>query len=401
MTAGFPQKQGGLGMTEILIVDDEPLVLLTIKSLCDWEAQGIHITGEAENGRAALEFLRAHPSVDMVLTDVDMPVMDGLRLAETLKETGPEIPVVFLSSYSNFEYVRRAFKSGAYDYILKSEMDENSLIEVIRRIAVKSVNPEKTFPPVSQEKETARAALFAAVTEAGQGNAQEGNIPELFGRCGFNVSCPFYFMLLKPGDTPLVRKRYENSLYDFQKTAAELLRRFVPEGEGDSGAVSFDQYYLFMADPEKLENVFELFYKSAQVYLDIGFERKTGGPVTDAACFGDAFSACLRGFLPPSRIVIRSRRYIQEHFNDPDLALAEIARYSEVSKNHLSWEFARETGETISDFITRTRIKEARKLLAETNLRIYEIAEKTGYMNVETFSRAFKKITGTSPSRFV
>ncbi|MDR2900721.1 MAG: AraC family transcriptional regulator, partial [Treponema sp.] len=169
---------------------------------------------------------------------------------------------------------------------------------------------------------------------------------------------------------------------------------------GDAGAISFDQYYIFMTDAEKLENTFELFYKSAWTYLDIGFERKSGGPVADTAAFAEAFSACLKGFLPPSRIVIRSRRYIQEHFSNPELDLSEIARYSEVSKNHLSFEFARETGETISDFITRTRIRQAQKLLTETNLRIYEIAEKTGYLNVETFSRAFKKVTGTSPSRF-
>ncbi len=388
-------------MAEILIVDDEPLVLLTLKSLCDWEAHGIYIIGEAENGQAALECIRAHPSVDIVLTDVDMPVMDGLELAESLKEIDPGVSVIFLSSHSNFDYVRRAFKSGAYDYILKSEMNERSLLELIQRVAAKSAKPERTPSAVVQERESARSAFFAAVTEGEMEKSSAENIQSLFERCAFSVSCPFYFMILKPGDIPLVRTRYENSLYDFQKTVTDLLKRFVPEEQGDSGAVSFDQYYLFMTGPEKLETVFELFYKSAWTYLDIGFERKTGGPAADIASFGNDLSACLKGFLPPSRIVIRSRRYIQEHFDNPALDLAEIARYSEVSKNHLSWEFARETGETLSDFITRTRIREARKLLSETNLRIYEIAEKTGYMNVETFSRAFKKITGTSPSRFV
>jgi two-component system response regulator YesN len=387
-------------MTEILIVDDEPLVLLTLKSICNWEAAGCYIIGEAENGKAALEFIRTHPSVDIVLTDVDMPLMDGLELAETLKGNGSEIPVIFLSSHSNFDYVRRALKSGAFDYVLKSEMNENSLLEIIQRVASRSVKTEQSISVNPQEKESARSALFAAITESGSEHLSEKKVDELFTQCGFFVTCPFHFMILKPGDIPLVRTRYENSLFDFQKTVADLLKRFVPEGQGDSGAISFDQYYLFMADAEKLENIFELFYKSAWTYLDIGFERKSGEPITNIVSFAGAFSDCLKGFLPPSRIVIRSRRYIREHFADSELDLAEIAQYSEVSKNHLSWEFARETGETISDFITRTRIHEARKLLAETNLRIYEIAEKTGYQNVETFSRAFKKITGKSPSRF-
>lgn len=388
-------------MAEILIVDDEPLVLLTIKSLCNWEEEGLYIIGEAENGMAALEFIRAHPSVDIVLTDVDMPVMDGLQFAESLKESAPDISVIFLSSYSNFDYVRRAFKSGAYDYILKSEMNKDSLLELIQRVAAKSSKSEQNPSALSHERDAARTALFTAITEGETINALAENIRKLFEQSAFTVTSPFHFMILKPGDIPLVRTRYENSLYDFQKTVADLLKRFVPKGQGDSGAISFDQYYLFMADAEKLENVFELFYKAAWTYLDIGFERKTGGPVSDIALFGDELSACLKGFLSPSRIVIRSRRYIREHFDKAELDLAEIAQYSEVSKNHLSWEFVRETGENLSDFITRTRIHEAQKLLRETNLRIYEIAEKTGYMNVETFSRAFKKITGTSPSRFL
>jgi two-component system response regulator YesN len=72
-----------------------------------------------------------------------------------------------------------------------------------------------------------------------------------------------------------------------------------------------------------------------------------------------------------------------------------------VSKNYLSSEFARETGETISGFITRIRIREAEKLLRETNLKVYEIAEKAGYLNVETFNRAFKRVTGKNPGAYI
>ncbi|MDR2901465.1 MAG: response regulator, partial [Treponema sp.] len=190
----------GLRMIEILIVDDEPLVLLTLKSMCNWEAEGIHIIGEAENGKAALEFIQAHPSVDMVLTDVNMPVMDGLKFAETLKETGSSIPVVFLSSYSNFDYVRRALKSGACDYILKSEMDDRSLLELIHRVAANFVNPKLPLASITQEKESSRTALFDAITSGEAEHSSEENLAELFERCGFTILFPFHFMILKPGD---------------------------------------------------------------------------------------------------------------------------------------------------------------------------------------------------------
>ncbi len=114
-------------MLDILVVDDEPLVLLTIRSLCDWSRHGVRIAHECGNGKLALEYIRAHPSTDIVLTDVDMPVMDGLALADAIAAEGLGPSVVFLSSYNNFEYARRAFKSGACDYILKTELDEGRI----------------------------------------------------------------------------------------------------------------------------------------------------------------------------------------------------------------------------------------------------------------------------------
>lgn len=408
-------------MTEILVVDDEPLVLLTIRSLCDWAKHGMHIAHECGNGKLALDYAREHPEIDIVITDVDMPVMDGLALAETLRADGNAAAILFLSSYSNFEYVRRAFKSGACDYVLKVELEEDRLVELIEKAtAVKAMNagnsaggdsssPSAADAAVAADAaraeaaeriETARESFFKKIVVGEYSAPGDFDATADFGSCSFSVCAPFSFMTLRPGDMPLVRQRYENSLYDFRKTASDLLRHFVPQGEGDAGAISFDLYYVLMSDGAKLENAFDLFYEAAWSYMDIGFERRVGSVVDKPENFPSMFASCVRDFVPPSRIVVRTRRYIREHFSDPDLNLSEIADYSEVSKNHLSWEFTRETGENITDFIARTRIQQAKKLLIETNLRTYEIAEKTGYSNVETFCRAFRKVTGTSPRQF-
>ena len=75
-----------------------------------------------------------------------------------------------------------------------------------------------------------------------------------------------------------------------------------------------------------------------------------------------------------------------------------VAAKAGVSKNHLSWEFARETGETLTEYISRVRIEEAKRLFSSTSLKVYEVAEKVGFGNVEHFSRVFKKLAGASPS---
>jgi two-component system response regulator YesN len=383
-------------MMNMLIVDDEPLVLLTIKSLCRWEDFNLFIAGEAANGRDALEFIRANPGIDIVVVDVDMPVMNGLEFAEALGRENYNPAVIFLSSYSNFEYVRGAFKSGACEYMLKSELDEHSLLDIINRIPKDRFLKSREKVEKQENSEDARSAFFAEIL-SGDGSGMES----LFRQSAFSVTWPFYFLILRPGDILLVHQRYENRLYDFQKTVTDLIRRFVKRSSGDCGSISYDQYYLFMKTPEELDAAFEMFYKAAWTYIDTGFEKKAGGPAADPADFKEQFSRCLAGFLPPSRLIIRSRRYIREHYGNPDLNLQDIARYNGVSKNHLSFEFTRETGETLSGFLTRTRIREAEKLIMETNLKIYEIAEKTGYLNVETFNRAFKRITGKCPSRFI
>jgi two-component system response regulator YesN len=380
----------------MLIVDDEPLVLLTIKSLCQWEDFDLNIAGEAANGRDALEFIRANPGIDIVVTDVDMPVMNGIEFAEALRRENFNPAMIFLSSYSNFEYVRSAFKSGACEYMLKSELDEHSLLGIIGKIPKDRFLKQEDKNKKREDSEDARSAFFAEILNGGGSGGES-----LFRRPAFTVGWPFYFLILRPGDILLVHQRYENRLYDFQKTVTDLIRRSIKGPLGDCGSLSYDQYYMLMKTPEELDAAFEMFYKAAWTYIDTGFEKKAGGPAGDLEEFKEQFSRCLAGFLPPSRLITRSRRYIREHYGDPSLSLQDIARYNNVSKNHLSFEFARETGETISGFLTRTRIKEAEKLIMETNLKIYEIAEKAGYLNVETFNRAFKRITGKCPSRFI
>ncbi len=424
-------------MIEILAVDDEPLVLLAVKALVDWEAEGMRIAGTCENGKAALAWLRNRPETDVVITDVDMPVMDGLTLAESLRVSGNGIATVFLSSYRNFEYARRAFKTGAADYILKTELDGPRLVSLIRRAlaergprlagsaagerfkagpgcsepdgspgglvpgptAGQPLEPDQTRTPgpdafALTSVARSRGAMFARLSE----NCLPGS--DELEACSFAVAAPFRFLAIRPGDMPLVRRRYEGSLYDFQRTVSDLLGHFISHPEGDSGAASFDLYYAIMRDEERLELAFEAFYEAAWSYLDIGFERRLGDPVETLAEFPASFARCSSEFQAPSRIVVRTRRYIREHFAEPSLNLLEIAEYSEVSKNHLSWEFTRETGENVTDFIARTRIHTAKKLLLETNLKTYEIAERTGYANVETFTRAFRRVTGTSPRRY-
>lgn len=127
---------GNRELYRILVVDDEILVRQGIKHILNWEQDGFQIVGEASNGREALELietLRPH----IVLTDIVMPVMDGEELTRLIKHNWPEIEVIVLSSFSEFDYVRSTFQSGVSDYILKPHLETGMLLEVLRKTAEK------------------------------------------------------------------------------------------------------------------------------------------------------------------------------------------------------------------------------------------------------------------------
>jgi two-component system, response regulator YesN len=131
--------------TKILIVDDEILVRLALKTLIDWKKHGFEIIGEAENGIQALDLLREVPA-EIVLTDIRMPEMDGLALIASVAASWPETRCLILSNHNDFEYVQQALRLGAVDYILKlAWVPEELLSKCIRiRDQLESERHERT-----------------------------------------------------------------------------------------------------------------------------------------------------------------------------------------------------------------------------------------------------------------
>jgi two-component system response regulator YesN len=120
-------------MKRILIVDDEYLVRLGLKTIIDWPGYGYVIAGEASHGREALE-LFDHTGADVILTDIKMPVMDGLELIRAVKEKNKKVKIIILSHYDEFSYAQEAINLGASRYILKSELTKTNLLNVLKSL---------------------------------------------------------------------------------------------------------------------------------------------------------------------------------------------------------------------------------------------------------------------------
>ena len=136
-------------MYTVLIVDDEMLVRVGLKSMLDWEKEGFRIIGEADNGEKALAIIRQR-KLDIVITDYRMPVMDGILLLMQCKKEQLPSKFIILSAYSDFEYVRSTLKNGATDYLLKLELEPEKLLDALHK-AAEQLRPEteKTAREVS------------------------------------------------------------------------------------------------------------------------------------------------------------------------------------------------------------------------------------------------------------
>lgn len=129
-------------MHKVLIVDDEPVVSLAIKSLINWEDYDISMEFEASNGKQALKILEENRDIEIVLTDINMPVMDGLELIIAIKEMKLFPCIIVLSAYKDYGLVRNAFKLGVNDYILKTELDADSLLKLLNSV-ISKIDKEK------------------------------------------------------------------------------------------------------------------------------------------------------------------------------------------------------------------------------------------------------------------
>ena len=130
---------------KVLIVDDDMVMRTSLKTLIDWENNGYVICGDVANGSAAIAFMnKCQP--DIVITDMNMPVMDGVALREYLQRNMPHVKIIALSGYDDFDYVRKSMKCGAVDYLLKHRLNSKTLLEALytARAAIMEEKNSKT-----------------------------------------------------------------------------------------------------------------------------------------------------------------------------------------------------------------------------------------------------------------
>ncbi|WP_416150120.1 response regulator [Salipaludibacillus sp. HK11] len=137
-------------MIHVLIVDDDHLVRKGLLFAMPWSDFEMKVIGEASNGKKALEFIENN-SVDLIITDINMPVMSGIELMREVKQRYLSIHLVVLTLHQDFEYIQEALRLGVIDFIKKVELETGKFDQVLERIYNRITDKHKEISQGSTE----------------------------------------------------------------------------------------------------------------------------------------------------------------------------------------------------------------------------------------------------------
>ena len=183
---------------KVFLVEDEVIIRSGVKKSINWEQEGYEFVGEASDGELAYPMiLKEKP--DILITDIRMPLMDGLELSRLVKKELPDIKILILSGYDEFEYAKKAIKIGVTEYLLKP-ISAAKLTEVLNAVAetIRQENEEKNlletyFAEMRENTERDKMRLFEKLL---MGDLSMGEILEAGERFGMNLGASCYKIVL-------------------------------------------------------------------------------------------------------------------------------------------------------------------------------------------------------------
>ena len=430
---------------KVLLVDDEIFTIRMLQNLIHWQELGLEIIGTAANGEEAYEkTVRENP--DIIISDIKMPGMNGLEFLKKVKSYNASIRVILMSAYADFNYVRDAIKLGSCDYILKP-VDEEELEGALRKAAAEIRGQKEQELVITRSTEQLdKFSLYQymrtghgmhKLKNAGQRYAMRLEAYTLYLAQLYPVTMDEYnnsenMELGQEGYmTRLLERRLsawnaEFAVFDYEegcwlilleevpgRRREEIAQAIVGGMEEDAGIpvrVYFGQKRHGMeALPECYEEVRELskygFCMGEEAVLGYGYNcsREKIGEISRLGNLREQEKENVSGQTDAgkaySKPVRESLAMIDMQYSE-NISLEEICSRVAVSKNYFCYLFKRETGTSLWNYLTMVRLKQAKKLLKETNLRNYEVAFQVGYDNPSYFSRLFKKQEGMTPNEY-
>jgi two-component system, response regulator YesN len=408
-------------LTKLMIIDDDHIMREGLSHNIPWEKHNFLLVATAADGEEGLELIKIHQP-QIVLTDIRMPFMNGLQLAERIKKEFPEIKIIFLTAYDDFEYAHKALKLKVNDYILKWEENEEILNKVIKA-RDELLNEAKIAEQINKSrfvmrKEMVRSLLLGLPVE---GHNLSDNFDELDFRDNFftvvvisvggsnrtNAGIAECEMALVLNISETVLSKYQQNFLGVNIDQNSCILLNLPDDNHAQIKVREPIFQELKCEIEKsLEH---------QVMIAVGniYEGLENVSIT----YREAIAGInLRNVLGSSSVILYKNlkegaishqvlikkiiNYVDENYEKETISLNDLAVAVYLSPNYISSLFKKYRNITFSEYLIKVRMDKAQDLLKYTDLKTYEVAEKIGYTNSQYFSVLFKQTTGYTPTEY-
>lgn len=396
-------------MFKLMIADDESRIRRGLRNALDWKEFGIEVVGEAEDGEVALK-LAEETSPDIIFLDICMPFLNGLDLISKLNAVDRSCIIIIITGHDEFEYLQQSIKLKIFDYILKPVNKEN-LRDAVKRAIVeltKAGEKRNYLNWINNQLD----ANIVTLRQAFVNNWLNGDISfeKIVSELNFlriSIGNNVGIILIKVLDrfnTEIVSKKWDSRNLNFAiiNIAHEVLEEFEPifnYSDNDDNII----IVFHINNNSEWFSIGAVIEEKISTYLRFNILLEQRKVVNGIVGIKPTYKSMVnvinkKSMLKP--IVLLALKYIDSNYFLNDLSLEILADQFNTNPSYLSRMIKQETGLSFIDYLTNLRIKKAIFIMDDPTMKIYQVAEMVGYSNQHYFCKAFKKVTGISPTEY-
>ena len=412
-------------MYKILLVDDEAIVKISIQNMIQNSSE-FSVVGSVSNGLEGLDFISTHP-VDAVITDLQMPIMDGVTFVQRLRASHFRGPILALSNYSDFELVRGAMKAGVFDYLLKADISPILISEYLEKIkkllqeseAIEKRQIDSQSLRASQHQDLFRFAFGQFLTNP-RVQLQEDlilsrmpddifpavflNITMKVSHLGQSTASQFVESVLietLSDVTPVFSVRLNDSELAVLVSEASIARqKLVLHVRLERMYRTVQAYSLQEPHVFYIQGVKSI--EKIRTCYQLCSQAKKAGLLNEKPITCISFSEPQKSPAQSDNVkaeILQVLCYVNENYMNK-MSLDDISAYVHLNKEYLCRLFKKETGKNLFQYICDVRMQVAANMLVTTNMPINAISRCTGFSSPYVFSKKFKEYYNYSPANY-
>lgn len=398
----MPKGEKENHMYKMIIIDDEILMLEYLAAAIDWNEYGFELVSTFKNGEKAVEFLKDN-EVDLVITDIKMPKLDGIGVAKYCYENKRNTKVIIVSAYSDFERAKTAIEYRVYRYLLKP-LSYNEITNALTDIAKELDCAAGSFADNDYTTRLFRKMFSMIYLKTSNDAEIELLLKEIDGGLEYNNSPVSIINICVNNFDEYVTNVWKHGVHEFYNAVQNL----VTFKKSSYYSFSFRYYYnnieiiLIGRNSQKCDEegyIQEVCENLKSILsVDVSLEKVKSYESIQSMNSRNIETA-VDEHEEMKSVIDRVMGYINTNYKER-IGLDSIAEYVNMSPAYLSSYFKKITGKNITEYITNIRMINAEKMLKNPNNTVDRVCLEVGYQNRTHFYNLFKNSYGKTPAKY-